>query len=268
MTVRNGRTARIVAALYDIHGNLPALQAVLSDLNDLLPDLIVVGGDIAAGPMPAVCIDEVTALGDRVIAIRGNADRELVALWDAHERNDQPTLAAADEGSAWAARQLDRRQRDWLAALPLSVTVDIAGLGMVRFCHGSPRSDEEIITAITPDARLVPMLEDVSEPVVVCGHTHVQFNRHVAGKRIVNAGSVGTPYATEPGAYWALLGSEVELRWTPYNGDAAAERLRVSTMPGIEEFITGNVLTLPDPDEATAYFERVAHERIASELES
>ena len=126
------------------------------------------------------------------------------------------------------------------------------------FCHGSPRSDEEILTRISPEERVAAAVADVSEEVVVCGHTHVQFDRRVAGKRLINAGSVGMPYEARPGAYWAVLGPDVELRRTDYDLEAAAAAIRVSGFPDAGELADENVLTVPSAEEATQQFERMA----------
>ena len=180
-----------IAVLSDIHGNLPALEAVLAELE---ADLVVVGGDVAAGPLPAETLDALTGLDARYVM--GNADRLMVAAYD---RGDDPeTLEHPIEKlDAWCAQRITREQRDRLAAYEATVSVD-----GILFCHGSPRSDEEIITAVSPEERLAPMFEGVEEHTVVCGHTHHQFDRAVLGKRLLNAGSVGMPYEDEPAAYW------------------------------------------------------------------
>ena len=166
---------RRVAALYDIHANLPALEAVLAEAGDA--DLLLVGGDFSRGPMPAETVDRLRGLAERVRFIRGNADR-----------------IAAGEGE-WEAGRLGAERLEFLAGLPETATVEVDGLGPVLFCHGSPRGDEDIVTAVTPPDRLERILAGVSEPVVVCGHTHHQFELRSRATRIVNAGSVGMPYA-------------------------------------------------------------------------
>jgi putative phosphoesterase len=226
-----------VAALYDVHGNLPALEAVLSDLESVAPDLIVVGGDSVLGPFPRETLETLLALDERARFVRGNTDR---ALRD------------------FVADALTPEQRDFLAALPLTASLEVGGLGSVLFCHASPRSDEEIVTRLSPEARLAPMLEGVAEEVVVGGHTHVQFDRRAAGKRLVNAGSVGMPYEDEPGAYWALLGPDVELRRTAYDLDAAAARIAASGYPDAEAWAREYVYAVNQPDDASRYFEEVA----------
>ena len=226
-----------VAALYDIHGNLPALEAVLSELQSLTPDLVVVGGDAVFGPFPRETLETLLALDERACFVRGNTDRIL---------------------GDFVADGLTPEQRDFLAGLPLTVSLEVGGLGSVLFCHASPRSDEEIVTRLSPEARLTPMLEGVAEDIVVGGHTHIQFDRRAAGKRLVNAGSVGMPYEDEPGAYWALLGPDVELRRTAYDLDAAAERIAASGYPDAEAWAREYVYAVNQPDDASRYFEEVA----------
>jgi predicted phosphodiesterase len=227
-----------VAALYDVHGNLPALEAVLADIPEGTP--ILVGGDVAAGPWPSETLERLRALGDRVHWIRGNADREV---W-------QDTRGMAPpEMIDFVRARLSDEQLDFLRPQPLTEMFAVDGLGRVLFCHATPRNDEEILTRISPDDRWAVALAGVEADVVVCGHTHVQFERLVGDVRLVNAGSVGMPYESEPGAYWALLGPDVELRWTPYeSGDVAS---------------TGWPLEMPSagPEEATELFERMSRER-------
>jgi putative phosphoesterase len=226
-----------VAALYDIHANLPALDAVLAEVG--AADLIVVGGDFAHGPMPAETVDRLRGLGERVRFIRGNADREVGAQ------------------DAWQRGPLGAERLRFVAELPETATVEVEGLGTVLFCHGSPRSDEDIITAVTPDERLVRILAGVTEPVVVCGHTHHQFDRLVGGTRVVNAGSVGMPYEGRPGAFWAMLGPDVELRSTAYDLDAAAVAVAASGYPDARELVD-TLRHPPGSDEVARHFESLA----------
>jgi putative phosphoesterase len=187
-----------VAALYDVHGNLAALDAVLAEVD---ADVIVVGGDTVMGPQPAETLERLRSLDGDVRFIRGNADREVY--------EDNPRFAPP-EALEHVRRRLSTEQVDFLRSLPLTVSV-----GRVLFCHATPRNDEEIFTKISPEGRWAEALAGVDADVVVCGHTHVQFDRRIGDIRLVNAGSVGMPYEYEPGAYWALLdGAEVELRHT------------------------------------------------------
>jgi diadenosine tetraphosphatase ApaH/serine/threonine PP2A family protein phosphatase len=241
-----------VAALYDVHGNVPALDAVLAEVDALGVDAVIVGGDIAIGPMPREALERLLRLGERALFLRGNGDREIAAV---------PAEDGGDlwvERTRWSAAQLDRGQLAWLAALPDTQAIDVVGLGPVLFCHGSPRSDEEILTRISPEDRVAAAVAGVSEAVVVCGHTHVQFDREVAGKRLVNAGSIGMPYEAQPGAYWTLLGPDVELRRTDYDLEAAAAAIRATGFPEADALAAENVLTVPTAEEATEQFERLA----------
>lgn len=226
-----------VAALCDVHGNLPALEAVLAELRSLDVDRIVCGGDVVAGPFPQESLDRLRDV--EAVFVRGNADRYS---------------PRAPEGNwEWVSARLDEDARELLRTLPLSVS-----LGGVLYCHGSPRDDDEILTSVSPDERFRAALDGVEERVVVGGHTHVQFERVIDGIRFVNAGSVGIPYEGRPGAFWALLdGGEVELRRTAYAVDAAAAAIRTTGYPGADQM--ANWLLEPeDPDEVSAYFESVA----------
>ncbi len=241
-----------VAALYDIHGNLPALEMVLAEVDSLGVYAVVVGGDVAAGPMPRETLEVLHARRDAHF-IRGNADRELAV------GAPEPTGKEARPAWSWLTDHLDDEQRAWLAGLDLSLTVDLEGLGRVLFCHGSPRNDEEIITRLSPHERVAPMLTDVAEPVVVCGHTHVQFDRPIDGRRIVNAGSVGMPYQDRPGAYWALLSDVVDLRCTDYDLDAAAERIMATAHPEAVDLVE-TLRNPPSVAAASLHFEKLAVE--------
>jgi predicted phosphodiesterase len=241
-----------IAALYDIHGNLPALDAVLAEVELIDPDAIVVGGDVAAGAMPAETIERLRGLDERARFVMGNADRELVDAFDAGARMED----AGEEWqrlTAWDASRLDRAQRDFLASFRPTVSLEADGLGPSLFCHGSPRSDTERITAVTPPARLAPMLEAVAEPVVVCGHTHHQFELAARGRRVVNAGSVGMPYQGAAAAFWLLLGPDVELRRTDYDVDAALDAMRATGAPGIDAAMHESLVD-PIAAEAVARF--------------
>jgi putative phosphoesterase len=236
---------RRVAVVSDVHGNLPALEAVLAEIEREDVDLIVSGGDLSAGPMPVECVDALRGLGDRVVWVRGNADREHAAP------------AGYEDATRWVTEQLGRERRQFLVDAPVAVQVAVDGLGQVVVCHGSPRSDEEILTKVSPEARVAAALSDVEEHVVVHGHTHIQYDRERAGHRVVCAGSVGAPYEGRPGAFWALLGPDVDLRRTGYDIEAAAAAIRATGYPGAED--AASLLLEPrDPDETSEFFEGLA----------
>jgi predicted phosphodiesterase len=206
-----------VAVLSDVHGVLPVLDAVLAEPDVAAADLVVVTGDHAAGPQPVAVLDRLTSLGDRVLLVRGNADRQLAA-WARGERFEVP-----DPVVPWAAEQLGEEHVELLAGLPHPVTVDVAGFGPVLFCHGTPRDDEEVVLVDTRLERWAEAFAGVPAEVatVVCGHTHMPFLRLVDRRVVVNPGSVGMPYG-RAGGHWALLaGGAVSLRRTPVDVDAA-----------------------------------------------
>ena len=220
-----------VAALYDIHGNLPALRAALADVEAAGADLIVFGGDLTWGPLPRETMEVISGLRDDAKFVRGNADREVAARLGVADGLDPSTAAV----NTWAADELSAEERSFLGSLPDRVVVDVTGMGPILFCHGSPRSDEETITTATPDERVGDMLAGVDQRIVVCGHTHAQFERRVGDKLVVNAGSVGLPFGA-PGAYWALLGPDVNLRRTDYDYEGAAAMFRAKDGPEAEGF--------------------------------
>jgi len=198
-----------VAALYDVHGNLPALEAVLAEVPG--DAVILVGGDVAMGPLPSDTLERLRGVRDRVHWLRGNADRELMP--------GEEGLAPPD-ALDWAREQLSEEQIDFLHGLPERVELDIDGLGRVLFCHASPRNDVDIFLEDTPEEQVAPLFAYLEAGTVVCGHTHMQFSRLIAGTHVVNAGSIGMPYEDEPGAYWALLGPGAEHRRTEYDATA------------------------------------------------
>jgi putative phosphoesterase len=237
-----------IAALYDIHGNLPALEAVLDEVRRERVDEVVVGGDVFPGPMPRECLAALLALNVPTHFIRGNGDREVVAQF---RREETPWFQQAREEwrvpVRWTAQQLSQREGELVAKWPLTATLEIAGLGHALFCHGTPRDDNEIFTASTPEAALLPIMQATGADVVVCGHTHMQFDRVVGSVRVVNAGSVGMPFGA-PGADWLLLGPGVELRHTNYDLEKAAARVRGTSYPQADDFAEKNILHPPCPE--------------------
>lgn len=155
----------------------------------------------------------------------------------------------------WNAEQLRAEDENLLANWPATARLQIQGLGDVMFCHGTPRSDTEIFTRLTSEKRLFPIFEPVKVSTVICGHTHMQFDRMIGRTRVVNAGSVGMPFG-EPGAYWLLLGSDVELRRTNYDLVKAAELIRATKYPQAEDFAARNVLQPPSEKEMQEAFSR------------
>jgi predicted phosphodiesterase len=221
-----------VAVLSDIHGVLPALEAVLAEPEVAAAERIVLTGDITAGPQPAEVLALLRGQGDRVLWIAGNADRELVE----YRRGERTSIP--DPIAPFAAAQLTEDEIEFLAALPTSLTLPIHGLGNVLFCHATPRDDEEIVLVDSRPDRWTEVFADVPETVrtVVCGHTHMPYVRLAHGRLVVNPGSIGMPYG-RPGAHWCLLGPGTDLRVTRYDIPAAITRLVAeSAYPEIAEW--------------------------------
>ncbi|MDF2683278.1 MAG: phosphoesterase [Brevibacillus sp.] len=246
-----------IAALYDIHGNLPALHAVLTELEEVAPDLIVIGGDIISGPMPVETLEQLFRLKRQVQFIRGNCDREVVTAYEGGPLRGEMSEKGR-ETTEWVAKQLHSSHCDFLVQLPAHFTHSIEGLGEVLFCHATPDSDEEIFTPFTIQNRLDEIFGGVKQDIVICGHTHIQFELQVGHVRILNAGSVGMPYADEPGAYWILIGPNGhEFRRTAYDFEAAAHEIKKSLIPQAQEFAEENVRTVPTAEQAIKVFEKL-----------
>jgi len=242
---------RRVAVLADVHGNAVALAAVLAELDREQPDAIVHCGDLTWGPLPQATA-EVLA-GRDVHHVRGNADRFVTELDD---RLADPT-SELTERERWMAEHHDEPLRALLATFPATVELEVEGLGDVLFAHGSPRSDEELLTVETPEARLAEAVAGVRADVVVTGHTHVRYTRRALGCTFLNPGSVGMPYEGAPGAYWALLGPGIEHRRTAYDLEETERRYRESGDPMAVEMV--EILRQPPtPAEVIAHAEGLA----------
>jgi putative phosphoesterase len=210
-----------VATLYDLHGNLRALEAVLREIPD--EATIVVGGDVCAGGThPSETLERLRALGERVRWLRGNADRELTP----GEKGLAPLEVIEETRASLTAEQIA-----FLYRLP--PTVQIAEM---LFCHATPRNDLDIFTERTPEERIADFFADVDADVVVCGHTHTQFERTIAGKRVINSGSVGMPYEDAPGAYWTL---DLVPRHTEYEGAEPPKTGREEAISHFETLAVG-----------------------------
>ncbi len=252
-----------VAALYDIHGNLPALEAVLQDVRQAKVDQIVVGGDIFPGPLPRETLERLLNLDLPVQFIYGNGELAMLAQLAATETSPvtywgstsgRPPPEPVREVYRWTAQQLRPEHEKVLASWPKTLQLKIDGLGEVLFCHATPRNEVEIFTRLTSEDRLLPVFEGLGVSVVVCGHTHMQFDRMIGRTRVVNAGSVGEPFG-EPGAFWALLGPDVQLRHTLYNLARAAEQFSSTTHPQAQQTIQ-DILHPPEEEEMLQVFSK------------
>jgi len=247
-----------IAVLADIHGNLPALEAVLDEVDRVGVDRVVLLGDIAGGPMPAQTLDRLASLGDTAVWVHGNGERELVAGLDG-----EPVAGPAGEVVARCVPLLDQRHRALLADLPMTVSIDVEGLGPTLFCHATPRRDDEFVLVDSPMRRWEQVLHGVAEQVVICGHTHMPFDRLVNRRRVINPGSVGMAYGP-PGACWALLGPTVQLRRTAYDRRAAADRIARSGYPDAAAWAEEYVLNPYDDAAALEAFSTIVAEEVAA----
>jgi predicted phosphodiesterase len=231
-----------VAALADVHGNAPALEAVLAEVELAAPDLIIFGGDLTWGSLPRETLDLVRSLSIPARFVRGNGDRAVGTLLEGR--------------GEWMASAHSAEDAAFVAGFDPTVSVDVDGLGPTCFCHGSPRSDIECVTERTPAERVRELTAEVDECVVVTAHVHVQYDRTVDGVRLLSPGSVGLPYEGRPGAYWALLGPDVELRRTDYDVEAAVALMRTTTDPSVEAIVE-MMLDPRQRDEAIEHAEEV-----------
>jgi putative phosphoesterase len=243
-----------VAAIYDIHGNLPALEAVLQEIRRENVDHIVVGGDVLPGPMPHETLECLRTLDAPAHFIYGNG--EVAVLQQMAGTEPAAVPQAFRPMIRWTAQQLDPEHQQWLSSWPKTLTLEIADLGSVLFCHATPQNENDIFTRLTPDEGLLPLFENLNTAVAVCGHTHMQFDRVIGHTRVVNAGSVGMPFG-QPGADWLLLGPDIQFRHTAYDLANAADRVRATNYPQAEDFAARNVLNPPTAQEMLEIFGRV-----------
>lgn len=198
------------AVLFDVHGNIDALEAVLADVEAAGCTGLILGGDYALlGPAPDESVDRLRAWDGPVVAIRGNTDRMIVERLDAL--------------SVWAADRLGDERVAWFADLPAQRVLPDHDVLLV---HATPRSDEERLTPDVPDERAAAMLAGVTQPVMLFGHVHLQHRRQIGDVEVVNPGSVGFPFDGDPRAAWAIVeDGAIELRRTAYDVERALARV-------------------------------------------
>jgi predicted phosphodiesterase len=216
-----------LAVLYDVHGNLPALEAVLDEAAREGCEGYLHGGDAALfGLDPEACVDRLRGLRN-ARHIRGNTDRYLADdTRPAHADWERDTLA-------WYRERLGPDRLAWLHDNPLQC--DLGPDHDALAVHATPGSDEEILRPETPDAEASQRVAGVTAGLLLLGHIHVQYRRELGPLTIVNPGSVGLPYDGDWRAAWAILdGRELELRRTAYVRDAAIAGLAWSGMPVAE----------------------------------
>ena len=226
-------TAVRIAALFDIHGNLPALEAVVRELLAEAVDEVLVGGDVVPGPMPEACLALLEECALPVRYIRGNGEVDVL---DVARGMVPPRVPPAFLPVVrWCAGTLSAERLGAMASWPLTLTRDVPGQGPVLFCHATPRDDNEIFTRLTPEDRVLTAFQGVEATRIVCGHTHMQFRRGIGEMEVVNAGSVGLPFG-EVGAHWAMVTPDgISLRNTAYDVEQAVARIGETEYPGTLE---------------------------------
>jgi putative phosphoesterase len=236
-----------VLALYDIHGNLDALEAVFADSRAAVPDAIVVGGDAVPGPFARATLDRLAALDVPVRWVRGNGEREVAAAVGGPPPAEDDLVGRY---AAITAAELGDERARALGELPLTLELD-----GVLYCHASPRRDDEVLTRISSAERWSDALAGAPARVVVGGHTHQQDDRDVDGVRFVNAGSVGLPYEGDGAARWLWVSGGVpELRSTGYDAAPAGERMLAAGWPD-EQSIRAALIDPVEPMVVTRLFE-------------
>jgi predicted phosphodiesterase len=258
-------TLRRVAVLNDIHANVPALDAVLAEVRAADVDAIVLGGDVLPGPMPLETLDRLGNLQVPVHCVYGNGELALLAQLDAADP-DQVTYWGTTGGAVlpdkykewlrWSARQLRPDDVRLLRTWPINLRLEVAGVGTVLFCHGTPTSETDAFTRTTPEDVLRPVFDGLGASCVVCGHTHMPFDRTIGATRVVNAGSIGCPFG-RTGADWLLIDRDVQFKHTEYDVADASEQMRATTFPGAEEF-ANTVLNPPSEEAMLQAFSRVS----------
>jgi putative phosphoesterase len=227
------QTATIIS---DTHGIAPALEAVLAEEARDPSEVLIVAGDIAAGPQPNRVIDILREHQGRLVAISGNGDREIVEVRDGKDP------AGVNGIFAWAAQEITLENLAWLRDLTKTVELDIANHGRVHVCHATPQNDLDIVLVDSRLARWSEVFADLSDQVqmVILGHTHMPFQRLVNRRRVINPGSVGMPYGAS-GAHWTRLRQDgvIETRVTRYDVGAALDAIEASSsFPDVREWAT------------------------------
>ncbi len=238
---------KTLALLSDIHGNLTALEAVLADLDRLGVANMVCLGDVAVfGPQPAAVLDRLQVLA--IPVVMGNTDAWLLDPQPHPERDEQTNFI--NEVELWGAAQITAVHRQFLQTFQPIITISLAADVEVLCYHGSPRSYDDIIQAMTPDEDLAKFLAGHTATVLAGGHTHAQLVRRFHQSWLVNPGSVGVPHEFTPdgtirrphGAEYGLVRWEngritIQLHRVPYNTRRVAEITRASGMPHTDRWL-------------------------------
>lgn len=244
-----------IASISDIHANPFALDAVLQDIKAHLVDLIVVCGDVIAGPLPGRTLALLQQLAIPAQFILGNAENEYLRYL-----SGKPIGGLSDHSDLithWIATQLSDADQQWIHQWLTTWSIQIPPLGTLLFCHATPESDTDIVTRRTSDEKIAAHLIETPASVIICGHTHMQFERTVGTTRWVNTGSVGMPFG-KVGADWLLIDDDIHFMHTDYDTQQAALAMQQTDYPDIQTFIEHNILTVPSEDEALQVLDKLS----------
>ncbi len=222
----------------DIHGNLPALESVLADMDRRgLADRYCLGDLVGYGTFPNQVVELVRTGG--YPTLMGNYDQGV------GNNSDDCGCAYTSKGAealgkrsiAWSNRHTTEQNKAFLRTLPLHIPLQLGGF-KVLLVHGSPRRVNEYLYEERPDASLERLLDQAEVDVLVCGHTHKPYHRVLpSGRHVVNAGSVGKPKDGDPRAGYVVLGAagtelKVEFIRAAYDIEKAARAIEATDMPG------------------------------------
>ncbi|MBN2387550.1 MAG: metallophosphoesterase family protein [Anaerolineales bacterium] len=208
-----------LAVLADLHGNLPALEAILADLQTEAVDGYLIAGDVSGGPHVLDCIRRLAPL--RPWVVLGN-NEEYLRRFDRGQAPAWWQTSRQWASTRWIYENLDRAGLDWVNALPEQVVIELPGCDPIRMFHGTPRSIFEHLYPGFGEEALQATLAATREPVLACGHSHVPWQVHRNGRLAFNPGAAGGIFEGPPGAQYALLRWEsgrweVDLRWAAYD---------------------------------------------------
>ena len=228
-----------IAIFSDVHANLPALEAVLEDIDGANVDARYALGDLVGyAPWPNEVLERLQAEGFPIVM--GNYDdgtgfdRDECGCAYVKERD----RAEGDAGFAWTKAQVTGAKKAWLRTLHPQVRFEADGKRYL-LVHGSPRRINQYLYEDKPDETFARIGAGADADVIVCGHTHKAYDKTVERWRFINVGSAGKPKDGDPRGCWALLDTAtggVEFRRTPYDVERAAQAIEATELPA--EFAT------------------------------
>ncbi|HSL47306.1 MAG TPA: metallophosphoesterase family protein [Anaerolineales bacterium] len=227
----------MVTIFGDIHGNLPALEAILADIDKRgLAPLYCLGDLVGYGTFPNEVISTIrernipTLMGNYDQGV-GNNNEDCGCAYTSKESE-----ALGKRSIAWSNEHTNAENKLYLRQLTDQIPLQLDGL-RVRLVHGSPRKINEYLYEDRPDATMERLLDMAGADVLVCGHTHIPYHRILpSGRQVVNAGSVGKPKDGNPEACYVILeavGNElnVTFRRVPYDVEQATRAIEATEMP-------------------------------------